>query len=112
MIFHLLAQASITTDPTFSWWWDTAQKVGAGATFVLGIVVFVLARAYSDKDKALASEVVYSKDRDKQTLTVMLELTALIRGIDQRDKETAGSTAVVIAAIADVKATILQHNRP
>lgn len=110
MIETFLAQASGSTmDPAFSWWWDTAQKVGAGATFVLGAVVVALARAYSEKDKALTTEVAYSKERDKETLKVMLELTQLIKGIDQRDKDASGNTAELLRAIADVKSCILQH---
>ncbi len=101
------------TDPNFSWWWDTAQKVGAGATFVLGIVVAFVWKAYLDKDKQLGAEVLYGKERDKQTLTVMLELTALIKGIDQQNKVDASvfqsGIASLLAAIADVKNTVIQH---
>lgn len=105
--------ADVPGDPNFSWWWDTAQKVGAGATFVLGIVVAFLWKAYLDKDKQLGVEVAYSKERDKQTLTVMLELTSLIKGIDQQNKVDASVFAAgissLLTAISDVKATVIAH---
>lgn len=105
--------AEVNPDPTFSWWWDTAQKVGAGATFVLGVVVCFLWKAYLDKDKQLGAEVSYQKDRDKQNLTVMLELTNLVKTMDQRDTksadETKASTGEVLKAIGELKNLIIQH---
>lgn len=108
----ILAQASVESS-TLATAWDVAQKVGSGGALVLIVVVYYLGRAYQQKDAALTAEVAYSKDRDKQTLTVMLELTALIRGMDKRDADfnTAWSTgtASLMAAIVDVKNTIREH---
>lgn len=111
VLHTLLAQAP--SDPSFSWWWDVAQKVGAGATFVMGVVLCFLWRAYQAKDAQLTSEVAYSKERDKQTLTVMLELTTLIKGMDVRDSKSsdrldAGVTAI-LSSISELKHTIREH---
>lgn len=107
----LLAQ--VEADPTFSWWWDVAQKVGAGATFVMGVVLCFLWRAYQAKDAQLSSEVAYSKERDKQTLTVIMELTTLIRGIDERDKKAASDgqmgTAEILKSIQELKSLVREH---
>lgn len=127
--YSILAQ--VPGEPTISWWWETAQKIGPGASFVLGVVVVVLWKAWVDKDKQLVaqanawqlivdakdkqfqSEVAYSKERDKQTLTVMIELTTLIKGIDTRDissaKELDNGIKAVLEAVADLKNTIREH---
>ncbi len=128
-LFSILAEAAV--DPSMVWWWDTAQKIGAGASFVLGIGVAFLWRALENKDKALAAqqqawqaivdakdkqfqtEVTYSKERDKQTLTVMLELTNLIKGMDSRDISNAKDYGIglkaVLDAVMELKTMIRDH---
>lgn len=116
--------ATSAADPTLSWWWETVQKIGAGATFVMGVVLVFLWRAYQakdaqittvtkEKDAQLAVEVAYSRDRDKQTLVVMSELMTLIRGIDERDKKAADSsltsTSEILKAITELKGIVREH---
>ncbi len=111
MMTAILAQAA--SDTSIAGAWDVAQKVGAGGALVLIVVVIFLWKAYLAKDKQLTDEVTYSKDRDKQTLTVMIELTALIRGIDKRDIDSAGANAVstkeLMTVLAEIKGLIKEH---
>ena len=87
-------------------WWDIAQKVGSGAAFVLGIGVWAVWKAYRE-------EVTYSKDRDRQTLEVLLKLTKITEGIDKRDEMSeryqSDSKRELLEAIRDLKTTIIAH---
>ena len=87
-------------------WWDIAQKVGSGAAFVLGVAVVYLWRAY-------LGEVKYSKERDKQTLEVLIKLTTIVEGIERRDDRTEirheETKKALLEAIADLKDTITNH---
>lgn len=111
-MIHILAQAAPDAS-ILNGWWDIAQKVGSGGFLVSGVVVFFLAKAYDAKDKALTAEVAYSKDRDKQTLTVMTEYTTLIKTMDARDvlsvSEAKSGTTSILKAIDDLKGTIMHH---
>ncbi len=98
--------------------------IGPGATVVLVVGFYFLGRAYAKKDEELkttidkkdtqlAAEVVYSKDTARQMLTVMAELTSLIRGMDQRDTsstvEIKALFQTVIASINELKHATRDH---
>jgi hypothetical protein len=102
-------------------WWGITQKLGIGATFILGLWVFVLLKqradetkvwqaALKDKEAQLATEVAYGKSRDRETLTVMSELMGLTRSIDARDKDSIGAVVAnqkeVLSAISQVGAQV------
>ena len=55
-----------------SQWFEIAKYIGAGATFVLGPISYLLWGAYRE-------EVAYSKLRDKETLNVLASLTKVIQ---------------------------------
>jgi hypothetical protein len=102
MISFLLAQAS----ESISGWFDIAQKIGSGAAFVMGLGIVFLWRAY-------AAELKYSKSRDQQTLTVLLNLTKIVENLESRDKEFAvlhkESTNALLSAINGLKDLITDH---
>ena len=108
----IIAQAA--PDPTtINGWWDIAQKLGSGGALVLGVVIYFLARAYTEKDKQLTAEVAYSKERDKSTMTIMLELTALIKGMDQRDRDYEGKhhdgLQTLLKELLELKTLLKEH---
>ena len=80
-------------------WWDVAKYVGAGGAFVLGIVCWKIWQAYQE-------EVKYSKQRDRETLTVLAEMVkedaALATKLDHNKDQ-------VLSAVADLKSTVLRH---
>ena len=60
-------------------WWEIAKDVGAGATFVLGPLVYFLWTAWTkDRD--------YIREADKNTLKILSELTNLMQA-DGKDGE-------------------------
>lgn len=90
-----------------SGWWTIAQNIGAGATFVLGVVVYCLwAR--------LSGEWDYSRKRDKETLDVLNGINQLISS-GEREAETHADK--LLAAIQLCQTTIIAnldkitHNR-
>ena len=87
-------------------WWDVAQKIGSGAAFVLGIGIYFVWRAYT-------GEVKYSKERDRQTLEMLMKLTTVIDGMEKRDEKAAAThdetKRELLAAIGDLKETIVTH---
>ncbi len=50
-------------------WFEIAKYIGAGGAFVLGIVAFLLWKAYQ-------KELDYSKTRDRETLNVLAVLVS------------------------------------
>ena len=86
-------------DSGFSNWWEVAKYIGAGATFVLGIVVWKLWPAYQ-------SELQYSKQRDRETLDILSALTKVVQGNDLRATEAQRE---VLAAIERLSDTIHTH---
>ncbi len=119
MLLSILAEA--VPDPTgLSGWWDIAQKVGGGATLAMGFGLWWMNRelgrrdaVIDKKDTDLKAEVQYSKDRDKQTLTVISELTAVVKAMDKRDSDgvsvTETNTTKILGAIADLRGVIIEH---
>ncbi len=87
-------------------WFDIAQKIGSGAAFVLGIGLIFLWRAY-------LQELTYSKQRDAQTLTVLLNLTNLMETNIERDKETAAraetNMTALLNAVAELRELVRSH---
>lgn len=131
-----LILAEVVTDPSglngwFSALFDIAQKLGIGATVVLGVGYYIQwkekreqATDWKDllikKDTQLAQEVTYGKDRDRQTLTLLSELTTVIRNIDTRDTAEVGAASIsrrelleavkeVGTSVAGLKTMILEH---
>lgn len=103
-----IAQIAASPD-TGGWWsflWDVAQKVGSGGFVVASVIIYKLWPSYQ-------AELAYSKDREKQTLTVLLELTTLIRGLDAHDKDAVSrhveSTKTVMDAIGKLSSLIERH---
>lgn len=60
-------------------WWDIAQAVGAGATFVLGPLAYFLWRAREE-------DLKYIREADKNTLRILSELTIVMQ-TDGKDGE-------------------------
>ncbi len=118
---QLLAEASGTIDFTsLSGWWELAKSVGPGATLAMGFGLWWMAaeltrrsNTIKEKDTDLKTEVTYSKDLTTKQLTVISELTTVIRGIDKRDIDSVtavdSNTRQILSAIADLKGTIIQH---
>ena len=87
-------------------WWEIAKYAGAGATFVLGVVLWKLWPSYQD-------EVKYSKQRDRETLDVLVALTKVVNDAERRSSEvhnqnTEGIKAVLVA-INRLSETIQNH---
>lgn len=60
-------------------WWEIAKDIGAGATFVLGPLVYFLWNAWGkDRD--------YIREADKNTLKILSELTNMMQA-DGKDGE-------------------------
>ena len=95
-------------------WFEIAKYIGAGATFVLGIAVWKLWKAYQ-------AEVSYSKSRDKETLHVLSALTSMLKDAqaqdtlkDERLMSTIKSLGTdymteIKGAIHDLRNTIERH---
>lgn len=82
-------------------WFELAKSIGAGGAAVLGVVCYMLWKAYRE-------EVTYSKARDRETLTVLAAMveadkTAIIVDGHHEDR--------VLAAINELKQLILQHQK-
>lgn len=84
---------------SISQWWEIAKYVGAGGAFVLGIVCWKLWSAYRE-------EVTYSKQRDRETLTVLAEMikedAALTTKLDNHQTQ-------LIQAITELRNTVIAH---
>ncbi len=110
MINAILAEADPSTS-SLAWLWDFAKTAGPGATAVLIVVVYNLAKAYKEKDAQVATEVAYSKKLGQDTLIITGELTTMIKAIDKRDIESVGSsqlgTSQILASLADLKGLII-----
>lgn len=87
-------------------WFEMAQKVGSGAAFILGIGMIFLWRAYT-------KELEYSKSRDTQTITVLLNLTKIVENLEQRDRDflvkQETTAAAVMVAINGLRELIVSH---
>lgn len=117
----LLAEASGAIDFTsLSGWWELAKSVGHGATLAMGVGIWWLVAelgrrtvTIKEKDSDLKAEVAYSKDLTTKQLTVISELTTVIRGIDKRDIDSVNAvdanTNKILGAITDLKNTIITH---
>ncbi len=117
----ILADAAAPIDFTsLSGWWELAKSVGPGATLAMGVGLWWMAAelkrrsdTIKEKDTDLKAEVTYSKDLTTKQLTVISELTTVIRGIDKRDVDSItlvdNNTRQILSAITDLKTTIINH---
>ena len=80
-------------------WWEIAKYIGAGATFVMGIVIWRLWPAYQ-------AEIKYSKQRDRETLEI---IGALTRVVSETEARASTSHQEVLIAIQRLSDTIHQH---
>lgn len=80
-------------------WWAIAREIGAGASFILGIVAYCLWFR-------LSSEQDYSRKRDKETLDVLNSISQLV---SQGEREAETHADKVLAAVASCQTTILSH---
>lgn len=120
-LLPLIAEASGSMDLTsLNGWWELAKQVGPGATLAMGVAIWWLIAELGrrsviikDKETDLKAEVAYSKDLTTKQLTVISELTTVIKGIDKRDIDSVSAvdtnTKQILGAIADLKSTIIQH---
>jgi len=108
IVATLIAQAQGVETISLPGWWDITQKAGAGAAVVLGPVIFYLWKAYQGETK-------YSKERDTQTLTVMLTLTKLIEDLNRKEDTASEKQEVMkvelLKAIGGLEAIIREHWR-
>lgn len=84
---------------TLNEWFEIAKYIGAGATFVLGIVCWNLWLAYKE-------ELKYSKSRDRETLTV---LSAIVDADKTNLNAHNQSELKILHAIQELKAIIIEH---
>lgn len=105
---------------TLAGWWELAKSVGPGATLAMGVGLWWMAAelgrrsaTIKDKDTDLKAEVAYSKELTTKQLTVISELTVVIRGIDKRDIDSAtlvdNNTNKILTAIKSLETTVIQH---
>jgi hypothetical protein len=121
MTFHLLAEAAAPIDfTTLSGWWELARSVGPGATLAMGVGIYWMSAelkrrsdTIKEKDTDLKAEVSYSKDLTTKQLTVISELTTVIKGIDKRDIDSVTlvdtNTNKILTAIGALEKTIITH---
>lgn len=82
-------------------WWNIAQVAGAGAAVVLGPVAWLLwNRVQKDTD--------YIRESDKNTLTVLTELTRLLESVGA---DQSGLIAAINHAAQDIKDHITERTR-
>lgn len=117
----LIADASGTIDFTsLSGWWELAKTVGPGATVAMGVGLWWMNgelgrrnKVIETKEADLKAEVTYGKELTTKQLTVISELTTVIKGIDKRDIDSVtavdANTNKILGAIGDLKNTIIQH---
>jgi hypothetical protein len=78
-------------------WWEIAQLAGAGATVVLGPVVLMFWKRIQD-------DTNYIRESDKNTLTVLRELTAsLSTGIRDSSSQHAAILTAIQSAVSHIK---------
>ena len=70
----------------FSQWLSIAEKLGLGATFILGIACWKLWNVFN-------GEREYSRTRDKETLTVVSQLTKVLD--NQQTSEVANTEKIL-----------------
>lgn len=117
----ILADTQGSIDFTsLSGWWELAKSVGPGATLAMGFGLWWMAaeltrrnQTIKDKDTDLKNEVSYSKELTTKQLTVISELTTLVRAIDKRDMDSVtvadGNTKQILSAIKSLETTVIQH---
>lgn len=78
-------------------WFEMSKYLGAGAAFVLGIVLFKVWSAYQ-------VEVGYSKTRDRETLTILNSLTKVI---EQRQVTDDKQESLIVRSIDELKRELI-----
>lgn len=86
--------------------YEIAKSFGAGAAFLLTVACYVIWNAYRE-------ELKYSRERERETLTVLSTLTNSLKDISKdgtlRDDKILEATKNILHLIESLQSTILRH---